>query len=247
MRNKKHKLSIHEVIVERVLPLLSISFLLTGCAKIEESKCPIKDPHLHLYKAKTPYGTVETYMASENITNGKYNWQENTLIVNKPTDIDFYTAKGELFDGHENWDYLFNFMKSHQDYMRYHYIRKSKSLNTTYDHLSGKYAMVTAENLVGDWTTNPNTKGLDGTIQICHYRYYGYKIELKDGKYEKIRSPLVDDIREIIDEYPYFETEPFQVVTKDYNLINDIMANLKIEDYDPFTGPDLTTDDINIK
>ena len=63
----------------------------------------------------------------------------------------------------------------------------------------------------------------------------------------KIKGPLIDDIREIIDEYPYFETEPFQVVTKDYNLINDIMANLKIEDYDPFTGPDLSTDDINVK
>ena len=242
-KNKKDKLTIHDVVVKRILPLLAIPFILSGCSQ-KKSECPVEGDHAHLYIAQTKYGTVKTYLNSENLKRGAYDWQNETITI-ETDDPEFYKVKGDLFDGRENWDYLFNYMKEHQDFIRYHYHYTAVESQYVFVYTLGKYGFANVEVPKEDWTTNKNVRGLDGIIQVCHHKYYGYKIEYKDGKYVKIQSPLVDDIREIIDEYPYFEFEPSKVYGQEHDLLKDVLDNIDANYYNDFQGPDLSTSEMH--
>lgn len=63
------------------------------------------------------------------------------------------------------------------------------------------------------WTNNPNNEGLTGERRLVHYMYQAYKIEQKkNGKFKLVKAPLVDDIRLISDEYPFFREDSERVV-----------------------------------
>ena len=80
------------------------------------------------------------------------------------------------------------------------------------------------------YTDDPTHEGLDGKVRLNHYQYFGYKIEYNNGKYELIKSPLVDDINEIINDYPYYSLECSEIVTKDLEYDKDMVASVRIED-----------------
>ena len=69
-----------------------------------------------------------------------------------------------------------------------------------------------------------------------------------NGEYVKEQSPLVDDIRDIINNYPYFSESCTELVYKEYDYTNnkEILSTLKVDDFNYFNGPDLSTNDLII-
>ena len=194
-------------LMPKVVALLFIPFILTGCGK--KSDCDIKERHVHLYTKNTNKGKIEKYLDSEKLTQGNYNWNKDCIEITSE-DEEFYRAKGDLFVGADNWEYLFNTMKENsKDYLEFYYhytttsvVKAGKSTITQIHHHSG-------------WDTDPEHRGVTGEVRVCHNRYYGYNIVLMDGKYVKVQSPIVDDIREIINDYPYFSEECIETVYKE--------------------------------
>ena len=57
---------------------------------------------------------------------------------------------------------------------------------------------------------------MTGETRECHYVYVAYKIEKdEDGKYVLIPSADVDDLRDVMEEYPYIKKSYSKVVTLD--------------------------------
>ena len=239
--------------VRKVLPiivsLVAIPFILTGCA--QRSACDVKKQHVHLYKISDVNGVFYTYLDNEalefNARDWKgdvtvnYKWQPEYIEVTDE-DLSFYHSKDDFFEGRPNWKYLFNMMqRKSKDYLEFYY-----HYTTTSTIKSGK-SYVTQTHHHRGWDTDPTHRGVTGDVRLCHNKYYGYKVVLKNGKYERIQSPLVDDFRDIIDEYPYFDNTCYETVYKEYDFTKDtsILRKLNVKDFDYFDGPDLTNSDIN--
>ncbi len=226
----------------KLLALLPIPFLLTGCM----SDCKIEGRHVHKYVHADNRGTITNYLDNEQVKisyeykvpehrreaylmydHANYNWSSDAIEITKE-DEEFYKVKGDLFDGRENWNYLFNIMLNRSDYIEYNYI---------WDDGEDKFSRWTSQY---DWRDDHT-----GIIHVIHFRYFGYRIIKKDGKYVKEKSPVVDDIRDIIDEYPYFDLGCVTYVSKEYKLNPKDLKNLKLSDIDEFKQPNLTTTELH--
>lgn len=240
-------------VMPKIIALLTIPFIVSGCAK--KSDCELPSRHVHLYSMSNPNGTAYTYLDDERLTYDKrdwkgdslvtYNWNKDYIEITKEDEA-FYKAKGDLFEGKENWDYLFNIMKKNsQDYLEFYYhyttsrvvvVGSGKSRHTTIQtsHHSG-------------WDTDPTHRGVTGEVRLCHKRYYGYNISLQGDQYVKIQSPSKDDIREVINDYPYFDFDCTETVYKEYDYTHNtsILPTLKASDFNYFTGPDLSNPNID--
>ena len=232
----KEKINVRKVYL-KILSLLTIPFFVAGCAK--KSECDIKDNHVHKYIANTEKGRIVTYLNSEELDHIKYdnnypfspcihyNWTNDTIEVTQD-DLEFYKLKGELFVGTDNLDYLNNLKNENKDYIEYHYdYSKRRVVTTSTGKITQTYPIMQRHE---GYTDDHNHEGLDGKVKLYHYQYYGYKIEKQDGKYVKIKSPLVDDINEIIDEYPYFSLLCFEIEPKEYEFDKDVVSSIRIED-----------------
>jgi len=217
----------------KLLSLLSIPFLLSGCDWYEEAECNIPERHVHKYIGSNKKGTVVTYLDSEyktvrelyqdgNDKTFEFKRQDDYLTITND-DIGFYQIKNEeLFKGEDNWEYLYNVMASKHDYVEYCY---------RYDDGFGYQDR---------WIpSNKERVDYSGKVRVYHYRFCGHRIIYKDGKWIDERSPFVDDIREIIDDYPYFQLDPYMVVHKDYTVKKSDIPKTFLDDVDEFTGPDL--------
>ena len=214
-------------IYPKVLALLAIPFILSGCAKNVD--CDIPERHVHKYIGFDTRGIVTNYFDSEreyinkNYPFGtfKYQRKDDYLEITKD-DEEFYKVKGALFKGEENWHYLYNLMLNNEDYMEYEY-----------KYRSGRYTHYA-------WTQDKNRNGLTGKVRVYHYKYYGYKITCENGEYVLEMSPYVDDIRDILDEYPYVGLGCFDEFHKGYKIDPRKIPTLKLSEIDEFKQPDLT-------
>ena len=234
----------------KLLAILPIPFLLTGCF---DADCKVPDYHVHKYVGKIRRGykgydtthTIINYFNNEFLTPGfeewieeerdypmhypttiEYNWTDETIKITKD-DLEFYKVKDDLFRGDENWDYLYSVMKRCTDYLQYHY---------TYSD---------GESTWDDWHLDAKDPNNTGEVRVRHFRYYGYRIVYKDGKYVREQSPLVDDIRDIIDEYPYFNQNCYKSVYKEYKLSKSEAKKVKLADIDEFRQPDLENKELH--
>ena len=98
------KIKIKDV-TKKVLPLVIIPFILTGCG--QKSDCEIPSRHVHKFVSNN--GIVK-YIDSEQKQYGNYNWQKDYLEITND-DALFFKTKGNLFEGDDNWKYLYNVMK----------------------------------------------------------------------------------------------------------------------------------------
>ena len=223
-------------IYPKVLTLLAIPFILSGCARNVE--CNVPERHVHKYVGSNNKGTVTNYFDSEGeyirvgYTDGDfqtfYYYRKDDYIDISKDDERFYEIKGYyLFDGRENWDYLYNVMATKKDFLEYQY---------QYDDGLGGWNR--------SWTTNKKKNNLTGKVRVCHYQFCGHKLEYKDGRWINTRSPFVDDIRQIIDEYPYFELDCYKVAKKEYTFDKKQVKDIKIEDINEFNHPDLENKDL---
>ena len=243
------KLKIKKV-YKQVLALIAIPFMLTGCF---DSNCKKSEPHVHKYigtisrgyKGEDKDHTIINYFDSENGSKYReewlaeerssvyyypfdvsYRWQEDCFEITKD-DEEFYRVKGDLFDGRENWDFLYSVMARMKDYLEFYYY-----------HTDG-------ESTWEGWTTDAKDSRNTGEVRVRHMRYLGYKIEYQNGEYVKVRSPLVDDFRDIIDEYPYFDIDCYKAVYKNYKFKKNELTKIKLEDINEFRSPDLSNKELN--
>lgn len=229
-------------VTKLILPLLATTVILTGCAA--RSDCEIKKTHAHKYYCNTNIGTIYTYMNSEYLKDGEFYWTKDYIDLTLHDDVDFFEIKKDLFDGRKNWGYLYNGMKDSPDYLSFYY-----SYDEDEDYWDGDGNHQTRKKNYSGWTTNPRARGVTGEVALNHYRFFSYKIVKNDGKYERIQSPLVDDIREVLDEYPYAPKRFAKSVYVTYRFKVRDLPNLKVSDFDYFTGPDLenTSPDKRVK
>ncbi len=230
---------------KKLLALLLIPFILSGCAKSNKKDCDIPTDHVHKYTLNTDKGSLTTYINSDELKYGIDNWTINDdYITITSEDKEFYDAKDALFNGKDNWEYLYNFMASKHDYLEYYYEYETSEMY--YDLIQEIYRSkkVTKKG----WSVSPHCVGATGYVRLCHYRFYGYKIVYQDGEYKEVISPMVDDIREIIDEYPYFRVYPATIRHSHREYDKEDLDNVKISDFDGiFIGPDLENHELYSK
>ena len=222
-------------VYKQVLALITIPFILTGCKKIDWD---LTKRHVHKYVGSNNKGTIVNYFDSEYETvrdsyedvylhDFHYNRQDEYIEITKE-DEEFYKVKNKRFYGPDNWNFLYNVMNSKRDYIEYEY--------TTTD----------GDDTFYHWHRDRNYRSNTGKVRIYHYRFCGHRFVYKNGKWIDERSPFVDDIRDIINEYPYFEIDCYKRVHKDYKVDKKKLANLKIEDINEFKQPDYANKELNI-
>ena len=218
---------------------LSLSLSLSGCN--EKSDCEIPSRHVHKYtKQVTEDLSIESYFDNEHLSFNGYDWNKEYVEINeKDEKIYKLLNKNKLFKGTDNWTYLYNIMATHQDYLMFYYEYETVGIEWVFNSKGGGYARNVIETEDG-WTDNPNYIHNTGSTLLYHPRYYGYRIIYKDGKYDLERSKAVDDIREIIEEYPYFSENCIEEITAEFEFAPEELPFISIDSINPFTGPDLS-------
>ena len=209
----------------------------TGCA--ENAKCNIPDSHVHLYTKNINGLSLQKYLFSERVMMNGYERCPDYIVVTKE-DEEVYELLDGTFDGVTNWDYLFYQMANHHDYLKYYWEYWTTQTYTVTDS-NGKTSVKTRRVRHSGWGTNPNYSANTGEVRLYHHRYFGYKVVLEDGKYKLRKSRAVDDIREIIYEYPYFSEDCITKVYSEYRFNKNELSNLSPEDFNVFEGPDLSS------
>lgn len=169
----------------------------TDCAirTCKNSDCNVPGFHLHKYTN----GDLTRFMVSERLRKNGYDWTSKTYpLEEKDRKLAKFIQRKKLLLIDYNKAYLKRLMKSNQDFVEYEYEYDEWWMCGTIGMWKTKY----------DWTSDPNHSDLTGEVRQGHYRYQGYKIiNNKIGGYKLVKSPLVDNIMLVKDEYPYFKVE----------------------------------------
>ena len=148
------------------------------------------------------------------------------------------------FVGVDNWDYLYNKMAHNHDYLRFYYEYWTTEIET-YTDSEGNTKTRTKRVHHDGWTDNPYRSDNTGRVRLYHHMYYGYKLIYKDGKYKLEESPLVNDIREIIFEYPYFSEDCVTTVYEEFKFKKRELGSLSpYDDFNPYGQPDLSNKEL---
>lgn len=173
---------------------------LSGCS---DSNCEIPNRHIHMFVNDEGY---IRYIESEKDSVDNYLKSYNTReITGEEGSLYKFLNKKGLFRIDENIDLILSQQESNKEFTAYEY---SKSELT----VVGKIISSTTNYY---WTNDPDHESLTGKEEDVHYIYQAYKVE-KDhnGKYQLVPSPLVEDITEVMDEYPYVREEFYIMVDK---------------------------------
>lgn len=225
---------------KRVIPYaLILSMILTGCGK--KSDCEIPSRHVHRYtKQVTEDIEIEKYLDNEHLNVHGYDWNEEYIEITQEDEQLYKVLNShDLFEGANNWDYLYNVMASHHDYLMFYYEYWTTETYTTTDS-DGNVEIHTRQVYHDGWHKNPYDSDNTGKTRLYHHRYYGYRIVFENGKYKVEKSQAVDDIRSIINDYPYFTEKCTTEVYEQFRFSRYELPSLSPEDFDVFTGPDLT-------
>jgi len=209
LKNSNNKLKMRNFIAGGML--VASIFLFGGCAKNVD--CDIKGLHAHNYVNEESF---DKYMISEKEHNGK--WVRTNSYVEVSHDmkelIDFEN-KEKLFRISHNKDKIKEIVDSQEDYIEYRY-RYTYLLPIAHSMYNGKTTTVyyTYIPQTGySWTDNPAGYNLTGEQRVVHHVYYGYKVAKNSrGKYEAIRSELVDNIEDLDGEFIYIKEKFYKKV-----------------------------------
>ena len=204
---------------------------MTGCGK--KADCDVKGSHAHLYKNEKGY---VRYIDKEYLTYEGYSRNEQYVDIEGNEALYKFLDKKDLMKIEDNLDLILAIQEENQDYTEYRYkytymqpiphiMRVGKVTTTYFTYIPHtRYS----------WTKDPNHSRLTGETRECHYVYVAYKIEKdEDGKYVLIPSADVDDLRDVMEEYPYIKKSYSKVVTLDG----------KEADYEDGKQEDLSEDD----
>lgn len=223
---------------------LVATMLLSGCG--EKSSCEVPTRHVHRYTKEISSDiTLEAYFDQEYLTFSGYNWNDDYIEINK-MDEEFYKliTGNKLFEGPTNWDYLFNVMANQHDYLKFYYEYYTTETKITTDS-EGNETVEEVQVHHDGWTENPYNSDNTGKTRLYHHKFYGYKVVYKNGRFSLEKSPLVDDIREIIDEYPYFSESCVSEVFETFKFSRYELGDLRPEDFNVYSHPDLSNPNLN--
>lgn len=236
----KHK------VIKTIPCALALSMMLSGCAS-EKSECELINRHVHKY-VKNINGqiSIEKYIENEHMNVSGYNWTDNVIEVTS-MDADYFETleSKSLFLGSVNWDFLYNQMLTHPDYLEYYYYYETVETYTTTD-AEGHTHVHTRTVVHSGWTKDPSYWHNTGKVRLNHFRYFGYRVIYKDGKFVLEKSPEVDDVRKILGEYPYVSENTLNEVSETFRFRRSELSFLSPSDFDTFDHPDLTNKDINL-
>ena len=226
--------------------LLAGSMFLPGCGK--KSDCEIPSRHVHKYvKEVTEDISIEQYRDSEKLTYGSYNWTENYIEINKYDEKMYKLLNDDnLFVGADNWNYLYNVMANNHDYLEFYYEYDTIETHVTFDSDGDMHLEIETVHHDG-WTKNPRDVNNTGRVRLNHHQYVGYRIINKNGSFELEMSPYVDDMRDIIDEYPYFNEDCTRKVYQIFRFKKSELPDLSPEDFDVYGHPDLSQKTLVLK
>ena len=173
---------------------------LSGCSN---DKCEIPIRHTHKYVNEEGY--IRYIESEKNSIDGYLRSYDNREITDEESSLYKFLNKKGLIRIDENIELLLIQQEVRIPFTAYEYseveltsVGKVISLTTNYY-----------------FTNDPEHENLTGKEVEIHYIYQAYKVE-KDynGKYQLIPSPLVEDILEVMDEYPYVKEEFYIMVDK---------------------------------
>ena len=235
-------------IFTKLLPyMIMSSLILNGCG-IEKADCNLPNEHVHLYTKDMNDGTtISRYQESERLNDYGWTWHEDFIEVNKD-DAQFYKKLDEgdhlfntnLFNGIDNFDYLYNQMASDEDYLEYYYEKETVVVHYVYDDKGNVIDTYTEVQHDEGWHKNQFDSDNTGKVRLCHQRYYAFRPVMQNGKWDLMKSKEVDDIREVLDEYPYVSEDFSTTVYKEHKYLPIQLLTLKAEDLiEDFNHPDL--------
>lgn len=226
--------------------ILSSALLLSSCGEKSNCEIPTRHVHKYIYYVNDDI-VVDRYIDSEKLFVDGFEWTPEYIEINK-NDEKLYSliSKNDLINGINNFSYLYNIMANDSDYLEFYYEYYTTEVYTSTD---GKGNVTTHTRRVrhDGWHTNPYDSDNTGRVRLCHHRYSGYRIVNKNGKYVLESSPLVDDIRAVLEDYPYYNNRCNHIVTKEFVFNKSKLGSLRPEDFDVFEGPDLSNNSLVLR
>lgn len=227
--------------IYKLLPYMIMSSLtLSGCG--ETSECDLPNRHVHLYTKDINGFTIKKYEDNEHLYDYYgYQWNPEYIDINKKDELAFNRISTyNLFDGVENFDYLYNKMAYNYDYLEFEYKYETRETIEIKDDEGNVIDTKEKVETHYDWHKDQYDFDNTGKVRLCHKQYFGYSVEEKNGKWYVERSPYVDDYREILEYYPYVNEDCSTTVTKEHNLSFFKSREVTTEDfYYDFGHPDL--------
>ncbi len=225
---------------ETILPYaLFFSLLLAGCS--DKVECTITNRHVHRYhKNITNNISIDTYLDKEvEDTSGYYRTDDYIEMTKQDETVFKLIESKKLFLAQDYYDYLYYLMSTKNDYLKFYYEYYTEECYITTND-DGETETHWERKRHDGWTSNPNNSDNTGETRLYHHRYYAYRIVLKDGTYTLEKSPNVDDIREVLDEYPYVsEDNCFTTVHETFYYSRHDLPDLDANDFNVFQRPNL--------
>lgn len=186
--------------------LLSMPATISGCGKTV--KCDVKGEHAHLYTNEEGYAK---YLEDEHETYKGFN-RDDEYIEIKSEEKELYSFlkdKG-LLSINDNLEILVDELLVNEDYQEYRYTY-IYLMPIPHVHFNGKTSVTTYSYIPTpgrSWTNDATHGNLTGEERTVHYVYQAYKVIIDEkGNYALEASEYVDDLRDIMDEYPYIKLD----------------------------------------
>lgn len=181
--------------------------LLSGCN--HTVVCEVTTPHAHAYVREDG---LTRYVQSEKKYYRNFDRTDDYInLEESEQDLNEFEVKKRLIRIDKNMDQLLEFASKNPDGYIYEYTYKLYE-----SHRTGVHCYYTWEDMV-DWTGTPNNieicgeykeLRLTGNIKVLHYTYPTYKVIINEkGKYEIIDGPILDNIEDRTEEYPYLRLD----------------------------------------
>ena len=160
--------------------------------------------------------------------------KEDIYLPATTTDLEAFDQLDykDLFDGKENIDFINYQIKQNTDYLKFYYYYE----DTYYKKTKNGNTIAKTEKHSG-WTTNRYQRGVTGETRVYHTRYYAYKLVFENGKLKVKKSRPVDDVREILNEYPYISEDSNGEVHETFYFSRYDVLNVNVKDITPFYTP----------
>ncbi len=197
---------------------------LGGCSS--DNKCFVNDKHAHMYVSDD--GLIRYVMSEKNNVDG-YNKSYNYRVISQDeSSLYEFIGKKELLRIDENMDIISAQQDLNKPFTIYEYTYRSFSRVGS----SVCYA----------WTNDPEQDDLTGEEKEVHFIYQAFSIDKdENGNYVLIPSPLVEDITEVMTDFPYIMADYFMAVDKNNVGVSfyDDLADKKFENKDNDEGKEL--------
>lgn len=234
----------HRNIIPCVIPyVIGTGLIIGGIVSIpKKEQCEITNTyHVHQFNKNIENTTINKWLQRENNTSFT---KKDDYLPTTAFDLEAFDklADHNLFDGKDNIDFIHYQITHNKDYLKFYYYYEE----THYEKDEDGNEVAKTEEYEG-WTRNPNHRGITGKTRIYHTRYYAYKLIYRDNKLETERSHEVDDVREILDEYPYINESSAHEIYETLYFSKYEVPFLELEKISPFYTPTVENNPLEVE